>query len=153
MEAIDVGRGVQSGAVAGLLQDGGGHRCGASLAVGARDVDEFQLLFGIAHAGQQLSGAPQTGRAALPADRMDVFNGLVCVHEGSFFRIQDCFSRASGGQTSMRPKIFARNSRKIPSDLPRPALVKKLPLRHRAGRGAVKRKAVAQQNMADRLPD
>ena len=76
MEAVDVRRGVQSRAVARLLQNGRGHGGGAALAVGARNVDKLQLFLGIPHFCQKGLGAAQSGNAALPADGMDIFDGL-----------------------------------------------------------------------------
>ena len=84
MEAVDIGRGVQPRPIARLAQNGGGHGGGASLAVGTGNVDEFQLFLRISHFLQKLLGSTQSGDAALPADGMDVGNGLLGVHIGFF---------------------------------------------------------------------
>ena len=55
------------------------------LTVGAGDVDEFQILFGISHLCQEGLGPAQAGDTALPADRVDIFNRFIgCHHILSF---------------------------------------------------------------------
>ena len=63
------------------LQDGGEHGGGGALAVGAGDVDKFQLFFRVADALQQLPGAAEAGDAPLPADAVDIGQGFAVVHD------------------------------------------------------------------------
>ena len=72
VEADDVGRGVQAGAIARLPQHRGHHGAGGALAVGAGDVNKFQRPLRMTHLVQQGADTLQTGDAALPADGVDV---------------------------------------------------------------------------------
>ena len=85
VEAVDEGRGVQAHPIARCLQAGRHHGGGAALAVGARDVHEFQLLVRVAQGGQQGAGAGQTGLMAGPLNGMDVLQGLFVVHRYCLF--------------------------------------------------------------------
>ena len=81
IEAEDVGRGVKAGAVARLTEDGRGHGGGGALAVGARDVDKFQLLLRIPQPAKQLLGPGQARDGALPAYGMDVSQCFFVSHD------------------------------------------------------------------------
>ena len=54
-----VGRSVQSGTVAGLIQDGGDHGGGAALALGSGDMDCLGRVLRVTEPGQQHLDAPQ----------------------------------------------------------------------------------------------
>ena len=72
VEAHDEGGGVETHAVARLLQNGGKHGGGGTLAVGAADVNELQLLMGIAQLLQKRKGTLKAGLAAHPAYTVDI---------------------------------------------------------------------------------
>ena len=82
VEAQDVGRGVQAGAVARLPQHALQHGGGGALAVGSGDVDELQLLLRVAHLLQQLAGAAQARTHAHPADAVNVLQRFIDVQCG-----------------------------------------------------------------------
>ena len=54
------------------------------LAVGSGNVDKFKLTLGISHFRQERLGSAKTGDAALPADGVNIFDGLFGVHGDSF---------------------------------------------------------------------
>ena len=80
VETIDIGRCVQTHLVACLPQDGGGHGSGGAFAIGTGDMDKLQLLFGVAHFGQQFLGAVQARGAAFPKNTVDIGNGFIYIH-------------------------------------------------------------------------
>ena len=92
VEADNVWRRVQSGAVARLLKNRGQHRRGGALAVGSGDVDELQLLLRVADALHQLHGAAQSGQRVepVPVDVVDVFQCFFDAHASHSFRIKLC---------------------------------------------------------------
>ena len=57
LDAAQVRRGEQAGAVAGAAVDGGQHRRGRTLALGAGDVDDAQAAVRIAQSAQQTAHA------------------------------------------------------------------------------------------------
>ena len=80
VEPVDEGRGEQAHPVPGCLQAGRQHGRRAALAVGARHMDEAELLVGVAQRGQQGAGAAQAGFVPGPLHRVDVFHCLFVVH-------------------------------------------------------------------------
>ena len=77
MEAQQVRRGIEPGAAAvgtGQAVQKGGR---GALAVCARDVDEFELLLGIAEQTQKLARARKARRALLPVVELQIFEGLL----------------------------------------------------------------------------
>ena len=87
VEAVDVRRGVKAYPVAGFAQNVCAHCGGRAFAVGAGNVDIFQLVMGVSQLFQKGLGPAQAGNAALPAHGVDIFNGFVCGHfsSDSFF--------------------------------------------------------------------
>ena len=81
VETVNVRGGIQSGSVSGFAQNGGGHGSGRTLAVGAGDVNIFQIVLGIAHFFQQCPNAVQTVNTAFPKYGMDVFDCFIDVHK------------------------------------------------------------------------
>ena len=77
VEAQQVRRGIEPRAVPRALEHGGEHRGGRALAVRARDVDEFELLLGIAEQTQKLARARKARRALLPVVELQIFEGLL----------------------------------------------------------------------------
>ena len=77
VEAQQVRRGIEPRAVPRAPEHGGEHRGGTALAVCARDVDEFELLLGIAEQTQKLARARKARRALLPVVELQIFEGLL----------------------------------------------------------------------------
>ena len=80
VKAINIRRGVKAHLITCLLQDGCGHGGGTTLAVGAGNVDEFQLLLRVAQPTQQFLCPGKTGDTAFPEERVDIFDSFLCVH-------------------------------------------------------------------------
>ena len=76
-EVHHIGADGQAGLIACRRQDRRGHRRKAALAVCARDVDEFELLLGIAEQTQKLARARKARRALLPVVELQIFEGLL----------------------------------------------------------------------------
>ena len=105
VEAENIGGGVKTCPVAGLLQNGGGHGSGAALAVSTGNVDKLQLLFWISHTAKQFLGSAQTGNAALPKEGMDIFNGFCNRHGQKLFSYKNLLRRrAETINRVMKPK-------------------------------------------------
>ena len=83
-KAVQVGGGVQSGAVTGGFQNSGGHGGGAAFAVGSGDVDGFQGMLGIAQGVQQGGDPAQARGGAFAVGAVDVTKGFFCGHGRDF---------------------------------------------------------------------
>ena len=81
VEADEIRRGVQTGLVARLAQDGGDHRAGRALAVGAGHMDEFAFAFGVSHGVQKRLYALKAGNGALPANLMNITQSFIKSHD------------------------------------------------------------------------
>ena len=80
IEAVDKRRGVQTCLIARSLQAGRHHGGSAALAVGACNMDEFQLFVRVAQRCQKGAGAGQAGFMAGPLNGVDILQGLFVVH-------------------------------------------------------------------------
>ena len=80
VEADDVGRGVEPRAIARPREDGGQHRRGGALAVGARDVNELQVVLRVAQPREQLPDPLQSRDRPEPGDAVDIIECFGDVH-------------------------------------------------------------------------
>ena len=80
MEAVDVGGSEQPRPIARGIQNGGQHRCGAALAVGSGDVNEFQLILWVAQLLHQYADPVQTRYGALTEFAVDIGDTLINIH-------------------------------------------------------------------------
>ena len=99
IEPVDEGRGVQPHPIPRRLQAGRQHGCGASLAVGARHMDELQPFVGVAQRSQKGAGAGQAGLMPRPLHRVDVLHCFFVVHDATFLQrdpLHPCRQRGSG---------------------------------------------------------
>ena len=121
VEAENEGRGVKAGAIARGAEDGGQHGCRGALAVGAGDVDEFQLVLRVADAVEQLARAGKSRNGALPADGMDVGKRFLVGHDLTFFgtRIVCCTPASTGSVTSAISRELAAPSRMRSQNTPK----------------------------------
>ena len=80
VEPVDKGRSIQAHPVTRRLQAGSQHGRRAALAIGARHMDESQLLVRISQCGQQGPGAGQARLVPRPLDGMDIVQRFFIVH-------------------------------------------------------------------------
>ena len=80
VESVDKGRGIQAHPVTRRLQAGSQHGRRAALAIGARHMDESQLLVRISQCGQQGPGAGQARLVPCPLDGVDIVQRFFIVH-------------------------------------------------------------------------
>ena len=121
IEAEDEGRGVKPRAVARGAEYGGQHGGSGALAVGAGDVDEFQLVLRVSDALKQFAGAGQTRHGALPAHGMNVAQRFRIGHDFTFFgiRIVCCTPASTGRVTSAISTDAAAPSRSRSQNTPK----------------------------------
>ena len=120
VEPFDKRRGVQTDAVAGILEDTGEHPAGGTLAVGAADVDEFQRILGMTEFFAKFGDAGQSGTASHPADGVDIFESFVVGHsvpDFLFYLITNFLSsrqrrRRTGTSTRFRGTRIAYSDRR-----------------------------------------